>query len=62
MIPRKTPPAEALWNVTLLPLPPRAARRPFDPGPEGGGSALARAALLSTSDDTPEGAVRVLAA
>jgi hypothetical protein len=50
MIPRKTAQPELLWNVSLLPLPPRAARRPQGPEPVGGGAALANAAILSLTD------------
>jgi hypothetical protein len=53
MNPRKAPQNEPLWNVSLLPLPPRAARRPQGPEPVGGGSALSAAAILSVSDAAP---------
>ncbi len=62
MTPRKPAQAELLWNVSLLPLPPRAARRLQGPEPLGGGSALASAAILSLTDSAPEAAPTAAAA
>lgn len=58
--PRKNDFREQLWNVSLLPMPALAARRtselPQGPGPQGGGSALRSAALLSVSTPVSENA------
>ena len=49
---------EPLWNLSLLPMPSRAPRScsnlPHGPGPQGGGSALRSAALLSVSASETE--------
>jgi hypothetical protein len=58
--PRKNNYGEQLWNVSLLPMPALAARRaselPQGPGPQGGGSALRSAALLSVATSEFENA------
>lgn len=49
---------EPLWNLSLLPMPSTAPRScsdlPQGPGPQGGGSALRSAALLSVSASESE--------
>jgi hypothetical protein len=50
--------SEQLWNVSLLPalttLPRRCSDQPHGPGPQGGGTALRSAAVLSLSSSETE--------
>jgi hypothetical protein len=55
---RKNTFSEQLWNVSLLPapatLPRRCSDQPLRPGPQGGGTALRSAAVLSLSTSETE--------